>query len=831
MRQRFAWTIGMLLGAGFIMVEPAHAVIKKLTPLREVLAGHQYIFMAKVEKLDPDKPALILKVEENFKGEAPFKKLPINLTGDSEGQREKHTPILIKRMAADLPIILFSGEREGRYVTFAYTNGTWFQIVGYADKDKPDQVRWGFTHCEPYLRRTFKGTTEEMKKVLVEGLKEKKAPPDPDPDEKPGYGPEVKQKESGIRGQGSGVKGQEAGGRRQGNPHAALLTTSSDHSPFTTHAILTLTAHHSPNLAVIPTVVILGPLTLLASLFPAVFGVFMKRWLVLLSIVSLNSTLVVLHTIFYGQIKEYWWGSPMVLWTVMAAITMWGTVRSSKRYRRAVEEARDPNVILSGKKERAILWAAGVAAVGVVIWCFFMKKFGDRLWKELLAVWIPLGVGALYVGGLYLFTRKRPLTKSALAPEGAMLWTASLACLGLGATMLPRSQPLEARDSKLVWTFEPKNTSGTLVSSPLVTADRVYLATAESKGFDSFGTLYCLDRATGAEVWRFTDRGTLKQVSVSSPCLADGLVYIGEGFHEDKDCKVYCVNADTGEKVWEYQTQSHTESSPVVADGKVYIGAGDDGLFCLDAKTGDVLWHFEKLHVDARVTVAEGKVFAGSAVGDIYNATEIFCLDAKDGKEIWRMPMDLPTAGSPTVVGELVYFPLGNGTFMESETKKGKPAGALVCLQVKDGKRLWRFDATDSVLVQPVVNDHFLYFASRDQHCYCLDLNKAGKQVWKQDLGTPVVATPALQGKKLYVVASGGRVVCLNPMDGQINWSREVGTHSQTKPQFLASPRVVETSGVRRLYVGAGLDNGIGTTPTLFCLEEHVVGPAVAEGK
>src|SRR5437868_2812509 len=53
--------------------------------------------------------------------------------------------------------------------------------------------------------------------------------------------------------------------------------------------------------AIIPTFVLVGPLALLATLFPALFGglaLFLRRWLVLLAIASLESTLYVVHAWF-----------------------------------------------------------------------------------------------------------------------------------------------------------------------------------------------------------------------------------------------------------------------------------------------------------------------------------------------------------------------------------------------------------------------------------------------------------------------------------------------------------------------------------------------------
>jgi outer membrane protein assembly factor BamB len=794
----FAWAGGLVLGVGLLLTGRAEAVITRIFPLREVFKD-EHIFMAKVEKLDPDRPAMLLKVVEDLKGKTPFDKMPVNLTGDKEGQKEKHTAQLLKRLAADVPLIFFTSPRGTRYTTFGYTNGTWFQLIGHADKDDPSAVRWGFMHCEPYLRRTFKGTTAELRQVVVDGLKGVKEPPEPDATEKPGLGPELK----------SATPPKDKGEKQGLRPSAG-----------------------GPLFAVIPTFVVLGPLALLAALFPAVFGglaLVLKRWLVLLTVASVNSTLYMLHGWFYPSIKHFWWGTPVALWAAMALLTLAGAVWSWRRHRARLREAPDPAAVLPGRKEQVILWGLSLVGVAVVVYCLLKRTLDDRPWKDLAVVWIALWIGTLYSAALRLMARRRPGAKAVLATEGVVLGALALGCVALGATLWPRHTVQTFSNGEVVWTFEAGG-SGLIVSSPVVAGDRVYVAAAQNQGFSTYGTLYCLDRATKEVLWTFNNDDDMKQVSVSSPCLADGRLYIGEGFHQDKDCKLYCLDAATGKKLWEFETESHTESTPCVADGKVFFGAGDDGVYCLDAKTGERVWHFEGLHVDSKLAVAGKRLYAGSGVGDRFNATKIFCLDADTGEAEWESAVDLPVWGSPTVAGSFVYFPLGNGNFVQSAEKK--PAGALLCVRAQDGQRWWRYDVPDGVLVQPAVDDEAVYFVSRDRHCYCVD-RQEGKFRWKHDLGSPVVAAPALAGSSLYVVASEGRVACLNATTGEPRWTFDVAAHSRAKPQLLSSPTVAADPGPggrRRLYFGAGLDD-IGMTPTLYCLEEQTAPLTVAVGR
>ena len=50
---------------------------------------------------------------------------------------------------------------------------------------------WAFTLCEIYLRRTFKGTTEELASVIRDVQAGKRKAPPYDAKEPPGLGPEL----------------------------------------------------------------------------------------------------------------------------------------------------------------------------------------------------------------------------------------------------------------------------------------------------------------------------------------------------------------------------------------------------------------------------------------------------------------------------------------------------------------------------------------------------------------------------------------------------------------------------------------------------------------
>ncbi len=353
--------------------------------------------------------------------------------------------------------------------------------------------------------------------------------------------------------------------------------------------------------------------------------------------------------------------------------------------------------------------------------------------------------------------------------------------------------------------------------------DRVYVGVANDDVFSPTGTLYCLDRNKGEEVWHFDNKRTMRQIH-STPCLSDGKVYIGEGLHEDSGCKVYCLDANTGSLVWSCDTESHTESSPVVADGKVYCGAGDDGLYCLDAATGKKLWNFPGYHIDTRPAVVGNRVFAGAGVGDIYKEPAIVCLNAETGAKEWLVKTDLPVWGSPTVAGDLVYFGLGNSRIGETASQ---PEGALLCVRAADGSEVFRSKTGDSVLTNPAVDAYHVYFGSSDGKLYCVG-RQTGKPCWQSEMSGEAVASPVLLPSRhseapWRVLALGltGQMKSLDPATGDLAWVRSLIAIETPEVKLYATAAIetpAEESEARRIYVAVTID-GAARVAELRCYE------------
>jgi len=120
---------------------------------------------------------------------------------DSKWEGIRALPRVLKSFGPDQEAILFINDAGGFWhnkgatrkypIAFGFTNGSWFCLE--STKLDDGKLLWRLAQGEPYLRTTFKGTTAELNKVLVDHLAGKGKLPDPVKAE-PGFGPEYQAK-------------------------------------------------------------------------------------------------------------------------------------------------------------------------------------------------------------------------------------------------------------------------------------------------------------------------------------------------------------------------------------------------------------------------------------------------------------------------------------------------------------------------------------------------------------------------------------------------------------------------------------------------------------
>ncbi len=291
---------------------------------------------------------------------------------------------------------------------------------------------------------------------------------------------------------------------------------------------------------------------------------------------------------------------------------------------------------------------------------------------------------------------------------------------------------LDAETGETLWTFPTQNV---VQSSPLVHDGRVYIGALD-------GRMLCLGLDDGSEIWGF-DCGQV----ISSPALWNGTVYFG-----DQSGRLWALDAITAEERWSDDFSGDVWASPTVVDGRLYVG-DIWGLFrCYDASDGTVEWEvlLEDSDIYSSATVALDRVLVGTGLNET-----LACLDAETGEEVWHFEAGYEVYASAAVHEGVVYChawqylfalpfndPDGSGTITTEEA-------------------LWSFETQDfEGGSSPVVDGDRVVVGSQYGFLYCLRASD-GSLLWELDFEGSVIGSPALAYNRVYVGSTSGMLVCV----------------------------------------------------------------------
>ncbi len=261
-------------------------------------------------------------------------------------------------------------------------------------------------------------------------------------------------------------------------------------------------------------------------------------------------------------------------------------------------------------------------------------------------------------------------------------------------------------------------------------------------------TVYCLDAATGREIWKTALTGNWFYYPCSyTPAVAAGRVYT-----MSSDARVFCLDFGAGVVLWKSEQlgpdgfHHNRSSSPLVLDGVVIVFS-ETCLAGLDAITGKTLWKNPALRnqqSSAATWTSGGKTYA------LVNAGNLCLVDPKDGKVVWSVKCG--GVSTPAVSGDLAVVAAGDPLGLTAY--KMTPEKAEVMWSVP-----WK-DAHSAALIR----DGFAYalggaYYDRNQaKAICVEL-ATGKTKWEQTVGQAQHSSPLLSDGK--IVAINGSALLL----------------------------------------------------------------------
>jgi len=361
-------------------------------------------------------------------------------------------------------------------------------------------------------------------------------------------------------------------------------------------------------------------------------------------------------------------------------------------------------------------------------------------------------------------------------------------------------------------------------SSPIVWGDRVFLTTSIE------GPI-----VPGAEAVRHYRRGEeyLHPDSV--------------GANHSYTMKLFCLDLKSGRVLWEktvyegtvhdnrHKKNTYASATPATDGRFVYLSFEAEGVYCYDFD-GKRIWK------TSLGKIAKGGMGPGTSPVLYENLVILQCdqeygegsfiaaVDKKTGKEVWRVSRDQRRSWAT---------PLLIKTAQRTEMVTSGP-NEIISYDPGTGRELWSAPGVVSNPIPSPVAGQGLVFVtagSDTKRAFAIRLGGSGdlagtsNLVWSYDKGTAYVPSPILYNDYLYLVTDAGAITCIEAGTGKVIYQ----TRIPMAARFTASPVAFEG---KILFVSEDGDSFIlkgGPTPEILnanALGEPVyASPAIVPGR
>lgn len=301
------------------------------------------------------------------------------------------------------------------------------------------------------------------------------------------------------------------------------------------------------------------------------------------------------------------------------------------------------------------------------------------------------------------------------------------------------------RNGSVVWNIE-LDEDETLLSSPLMANGRVFITSTLTKG-----KIYCLNLDNGDKIW---------EKEVSSPIVSSPALYENKIFFAGTDGTIYAFSWN-GELLWSKKLEGAIYATPAIENGRLVVGSSLGKIYCIDTSTGGILWDFDaKAPIELEVCIDDnGQVYVITSSGKLY------CLDLEDGIDLWEVSFSKKINTPPSYSDNKVLLLLSDGS--------------LYAISPKGGSIIWSYKTEGGSVSSLCPTDGYIYFVDLKGKLYCLKTSN-GEEKWTFDLDSFAYSSPIAKGDRLIVGTINGKVYCIKASSSQSKWPTFQGNNART---------------------------------------------------
>lgn len=307
-----------------------------------------------------------------------------------------------------------------------------------------------------------------------------------------------------------------------------------------------------------------------------------------------------------------------------------------------------------------------------------------------------------------------------------------------------------------------------LVSQPVIVDDMIF-------ALDSRAALSALSADDGKKLWdkELAPADERDPVIGGGVSYSRGVLFVTNGYDE-----VIALDYQNGEEVWRVDIPAPARAAPTIVNERVFVTTLDNRLVALSAADGAYLWDYSGISETTGLIGAASPAASQELVVPVFSSGEVFALRAENGSLSWSENLSsLRRYAGLSALSDIRGLPVIDKGLVIVISMSGK----MVAIDERSGRRIWQREIGGAET--PWVAGNHLFVLSSENELVALGRDN-GVISWVTQLarykkendkssGSVVWTGPVLAGGRLILAGTSGRVIEVNPENGQVirEWS------------------------------------------------------------
>ncbi|MDR1691638.1 MAG: PQQ-binding-like beta-propeller repeat protein [Rickettsiales bacterium] len=323
-----------------------------------------------------------------------------------------------------------------------------------------------------------------------------------------------------------------------------------------------------------------------------------------------------------------------------------------------------------------------------------------------------------------------------------------------------------------------------ITAPPVVYNDILYV-------LDGHAMISAINLSTNKRLWTHNlckEDGIFKASGIA---VNDNGVFVALG-----NGKIFALNKDSGETIWETKIDKNIRSAPVLDNKSLFIQTISNDMFTYNQKTGKKESSFNGIGQDLNSPFASSPAVKGEDVVIGMSSGNLYLMKKETGVIIWGAKNYAPDASRHALQEkQITASPVfdGNNLYITS-------VGNMTAkYNVASGKQIWKNETASSIT--PIVSGNILFVL--DTFNNLIALNKdTGKTTWETKLNalnrdTTVFSPFCLVNEKIITVGSDNNVYVFSANSGKLLKRQNIGETTLTQPVCLSDKFIILTTDAK----------------------------------